>query len=337
MTDPSPPAPIWAVTTGEAGNRSQAEGLAAALGEPWRALAGYPPRPWSWLPSPWAARAGLERLLGPGSDSFSPPWPAVIVACGRRAATLALATRARCRRAGAPAPFLVQILDPQVGVRHFDMVVAPAHDRLTGPNVVTTQGALHRLTRARLAAGAEAWAPRLAGLPRPLVAVLVGGASHACPFSPGHARALAETLAAFARAHGVGLVVTPSRRTGPDNAALIARALSPLGALVWDGTGPNPYDGMLALADAILVTEESVSMVSEACFPGKPVYTLPMPGGSARHARFLADLRGQGFIRPFGGALEPWSPPAPLDEAARVAALVRQRLGWPPRSRGAER
>ncbi|WP_069187548.1 mitochondrial fission ELM1 family protein [Pararhodospirillum photometricum] len=318
MTAPS----VWALTTGEAGNISQAHGLAAALGRPWVARVGHIPAPWRWLPSPWGARAGLKRVLGPGSDSLAPPWPAMIIACGRRAATLSLAVRAA---AGPDRPVLIQLLDPQVSPRHFDLVIAPEHDGLRGPNVLTTLGALHRLTPARLAEGARVWAERFAALPSPRVAVLIGGASGAYRFGPEDADRLASQLAALA-AEGVGLMVTLSRRTGAANAARLRAALAPLGAYVWDGSGPNPYDGMLALADAVMVTEESVSMLSEACFTGKPVLALPLPGGSARFARFHHALIERGHVRRFTGTLELWTPPAPLDEPSRLAEELNRRF-----------
>ena len=120
-------------------------------------------------------------------------------------------------------------------------------------------------------------------------------------------------------------MVTPSRRTGPRNEAALRQALSGVPAAIWDGTGENPYFAYLAHADAILVTPDSVSMVSEACATGKPVFVVGDVPPSGKLRAFHDGLAAGGMTRPFTGRLETWHY-APLDETARVAHLVRERL-----------
>ena len=96
-------------------------------------------------------------------------------------------------------------------------------------------------------------------------------------------------------------------------------------AWIWDGTGDNPYLGMLALAEHLVVTEDSVSMVSEAASTGKPVYVAAMDGGSARLDTFHALLRVEGVTRLFDGKLSSWSY-EPLNETPRIAAEIRRRV-----------
>ena len=118
--------------------------------------------------------------------------------------------------------------------------------------------------------------------------------------------------------------MTASRRTGPGVVdALKARVPR---AWFWDGTGPNPYLGMLALAGHIVVTEDSVSMISEAISTGKPVYVAEMAGGSRRLAQFHASLMEDGIVRPFDGRLSQWRY-EPVNETPRIAAEVRRRMG----------
>ena len=120
-------------------------------------------------------------------------------------------------------------------------------------------------------------------------------------------------------------MVTPSRRTPAGLRAALAAGLGP--GAVWDGAGANPYPGMLALAEAAVVTADSVNMASEAASAGLPVLVAGVSGLSAKLARFQADFAAAGRARPFAGRLETW-PVAPLDEAGRVAAvLAREYLG----------
>lgn len=315
----------WVMTDGKAGMESQCIGLAEALGYAPEIKRIAPRVPWRWLPPQlWPpTAAGRLRALGPQGDRLSPPWPDILIASGRQAVAPAIAVR----RAARGRTFTVQIQNPTVDPCHFDLVVAPAHDRLNGDNVISTVGALHRVTPARLAAAAEQFRARYAGLPRPLVAVLLGGDNRQYMFSDSVATRLGDALVRLARESGAGLAVTPSRRTGTRALGIIAerlRGLPPGVSDIWDGSSDNPYFAMLALADAIVVTGDSVNMVSEACAAAKPVYVFDLDGGSTKFERFHAGMRARGLTRPFDGRLERWHV-VPPDDMARVVAEIRRR------------
>ncbi len=125
----------------------------------------------------------------------------------------------------------------------------------------------------------------------------------------------------------VGLALTPSRRTDPAVTRVLSETLAPLGALVWDGNGENPYFGMLALADAIVVTADSVSMISEAAATGAPVLVAELPGRSRRQAAFLRGLIDDGRVRLYQGRFEHW-PVVPVDDTAAAAEEMCRRFGY---------
>ncbi|MCK4869356.1 MAG: mitochondrial fission ELM1 family protein, partial [Alphaproteobacteria bacterium] len=215
---------------------------------------------------------------------------------------------------------------PRVDPAKFDLVTASAHDRLTGPNVRTTLGALHHVTREKLAAEARKFEARYAHLPRPLVAVLIGGANRVYRFDRATAERLADGLARICEESGCGLLITASRRTGPENEALLRERLKGLPAEIWDGAGDNPYFAFLGLADSIIVTGDSVNMVSEACYTGKPVHVFHLPGGGGtKFLCFHESLVETGITRPFKGWLENWQYD-PLDERTALASEIRGRL-----------
>ncbi len=207
---------------------------------------------------------------------------------------------------------MVQVQHPRMDPRRFDLVVVNRHDELTGPNVVVTRTALHRVTPARLAEAAQQWRPRFAHLQRPLVAVLVGGSNGRFRLDGAVGGELAGQLAAMMRRDEVGVAVTPSRRTDPAATQRLREALEPLGGYVWDGSGDNPYFGMLALADAIVVTMDSVSMISEAVATAAPVMLAVLPGRSRRNGLFTDALLAEGRVREFAGRFELW-PVTPLE------------------------
>ena len=311
-------ADCWILSDGKAGHENQSLGLAEALGCRTRVLRLEARAPWSWLPP-------FMRFGSFGGVRFQDgrphaPWPPLVIACGGDPAPAAAALR----RASGGASFVVQVQDAKLPPERFDLVVVPTHDRLRGANVLTTRGALTRVTPARLAMAARQFAADYDALPRPRVAVLIGGPNRAYTMSEAQARGLGRQLAELTRIQGAGLMVTLSRRTPPAAAAALKAELPGTGAAVWDGTGDNPYFGLLGLADALIVTGDSVSMVSEAAGTGKPLHIAELEGGTAKFARFHEDLRKAGITRPFNGRLEDWSYP-PLAESARIAEEIRSR------------
>ncbi len=302
------------MTSGEIGMESQAQGLAAAVGLPVDIKTVHLKWPWTWMPGHW-----VPNVL----DLPARSWPRLLITCGRRSVPFSIAIR----KESGGRTFTVHIQDPKVPSHYFDLVVAPRHDGLSGPNVEQSRVALHRVTRDGLAAAADHFAPRFAHLPHPRVAVLIGGVSTSYDFTAADAGKIGDQLAALAR-KGAGLMVTTSRRTGAENTALIAAKLTGTPHVLWTGEGENPYLGMLALADHILATPDSVSMVSEACFTGKPVQIIPLVGGGKRFDAFHEGLRRDGYARPFDGELESWSYEPP-DETHRIAAIIRERLSLP--------
>ena len=309
----------WVVTDGKVGMEIQGLGLAEALGFEPTVKRIQVRRPWRWLPPTWIPDP--IGSLGPKKDKLAPPWPDILIASGRQSVAVSVAIR----RAAAGRCFTVQIQNPAVDPALFDLIVAPRHDRLTAPNVCATIGAMNRITPARLAEAAAYFGPRWSDLPRPLIAVALGGNNKVYRLTGGIAADFARKLAELARQTGAGILVTPSRRTPPEVVTALRAALNGLPAWVWDGTGENPYLGYLALADVIVVTADSVNMVSEAASTGKPVYIVELEGGSRKFREFHGALREAGITRPFEGRLETWSY-EPLRDTQTAATEIRRRL-----------
>jgi mitochondrial fission protein ELM1 len=321
---------IRVVSDGRIGMENQALGLAEALQRlspseitvrrvKWRKAFDKLP---SALKAPW--------MLDPASDDPFPKageaWPDVWIATGR--ATLPLSLTAKRRSGGKT--FVVQTQDPRWRTGDYDLVVAPRHDGIAGPNVLSITGSPHRISAERLAEGAAAFADRLEPLPRPRVAVLIGGKSRAHDLPVGHAAELGMTVGDAIEAAGGSMMVTFSRRT-PEDAKEVFTAEMTCGdllpGLIWDGEGPNPYFAFLQFADHILVTEDSANMAAEAASTGKPVHILPMVATKPadKFARLHADLRERGAARPFDGTLESWTY-TPLVETDRAAREILNRL-----------
>lgn len=324
------PSTVWALADDRAGNRSQVLGVSEALGVPfdikeirYGRLARLP----SGLLG--ASLGGLtaesrKALLPPWPDkALLPPWPDIVIAAGRRAAPVLRAIK----RNGNGRPFVVQLMNPGSRLDDLDLVAVPAHDGVApAANVISTVGSPHRITPDRLAAARQEWLPRFQHLPLPRIAVLVGGSTKRRRFTPEMARTLARTVSQLAASAGGSLLISTSRRTAETAQHLIAAISVPHHAYRYGDPGENPYLGYLAVADVIVVTGDSVSMCTEACATGAPVYIHAPPGYAiAKHRRLHQSLFDHGCARPLGGTLETW-PYARINPAGAIAAEILERL-----------
>lgn len=317
MTSVSPASPLaWIVTEGMAGTENQCLGVAEALGvqpvikriglrQPWKTLSPY---------------IGFEKLESFSGDDLNAPWPDLVIASGRKSIAAV-----RYIKKQSPKTFIVQIQDPRIKSAAFDLVAVPEHDPTRGPKVLVTTASPNRVTPERLAAAREEFRDQFEPLPSPRVAVLIGGNSKAHKLTVEQTHDICEKMMSLIK-DKYGLMITTSRRTGAGNERIIRTQLQAENSFIWDGKSANPYFGMLAWADYIIVTSDSVSMMSDAATTGKPVYVLPLKGGSARLNRCLNVLLTRDVARFFDGFLEPYTYP-PLQDARNIADEIRRKSG----------
>lgn len=301
----------WIITEGLAGTENQCLGVAEALGVSPRVIRIELNEPWKTL-SPYL---GFESAAS-FKNMPAPPWPDLLIASGRKS----IAAARYIKKASGGKTFTVQIQDPRINPKAFDLVVVPAHDPTRGANVCVTTASPNRVTPARLEEAKKKFG-FLEAIKQPRAAVLIGGGSKAYEMTP----AILADLAAALKNLNAGLMITTSRRTGEKDKKILSGALEGTGAYIWDGTGNNPYFGLLAWADYILVTADSASMLSEAATTGKPVYMIPLPGGARRLDALHRNLQDKNAIRIFEGKLENWTY-APLRDAANAAAEIKKRF-----------
>ncbi|WP_297802116.1 mitochondrial fission ELM1 family protein [uncultured Brevundimonas sp.] len=318
------PLSIWVVSDGRAGIENQSLGLAEAIAAEtpaeitrfhirWKPMFDRLP---SAMKQPWMLEHG-DGLLK------KTPHPDVWIATGR--ATLPLSVRIKAASKGKT--FVVQTQDPRWKNSAYDLIVAPEHDGVTGPNVLSILGSPHRITPQKLADAAPAFAKQIEALPHPRVAVMIGGTSKAFDLTLDHAAILADLIAETVEELGGALLVTFSRRTPLMAQTIMTQRLSTLPGIIWDGAGENPLFAFLHYADHILVTEDSANMATEAASTGKPVHILPMVPlkPQTKFKRLHAALQARGASRPFDGTLPDWTY-EPLAETRRAALEILRRL-----------
>lgn len=342
---------VWVLDDPRVGTANQAIGIAERLGVPFRRvpmvwnnwtahLAGLMPRgslaglrqPSRGIAADLArSAAGVSLPAGRLPDGAAPSGavaarPELVISAGRRSGAVALWMKHQfgCR--------LVHCMSPGLGglLRYsmFDLLVIPEHDRpAPAPNVMPVLGAPHRVSPLLLRQARAAWHERLSHLPRPRVALLVGGPPRSTGMPPAMAHTLAKQVARLTAGRGGAVLATTSRRTGKEATEAVSAGLSQCLHLIyrWGEPGENPYHGFLANADAIVVTADSVSMISEACASTAAVYIALPELASPKQRMFAETLYQAGHARPLGNSVARWPRP-PLDEAGRVAAEIRRRF-----------
>ncbi len=304
------------LSDGLAGHDAQTLGIAEALGlEP--DIRRIHPRQFFELVAPFGPIDWREKEGRPGSP-IGPPWPDIALAAGRRALPyLKRLKRASCRKV-----FTVYVNRPATGRAAADLVVSPLHDGFFGPNVVTPITPANRASPELLARMRREPHPRVAALPKPRAALLVGGDNRHFKFTPPVAIALQEAARALFAA-GFGVMATASRRTPATIVEALRTALAEGPGWLWDREGENPYFSMLASADLIVVSADSVSMIGEAVATGAPVHIFAPSGGSPKIKLFLERLQSEGAVRPWTGTPESWTY-EPINETPKIAAAIRR-------------
>jgi mitochondrial fission protein ELM1 len=279
------------------------------------------------------------------SAPLEPPWPDIVIAGSRRSAPVARWIKKR----SAGKTRLVHLMHTQAPLKHFDLVVTTPQYRLPQQsNVLHNTGPLNPLPAQRLASEAELWRDRLAPLPHPWIAVLVGGNSSAYLFDTATAARLGREVNAVARDSGGSLLLTTSPRTAADSADALLDAIDcPAHVYRWRRNDPdNPYYAFLALADRLIVTADSASQLVEACQTGKPVQVFDWPrrpqrGFLKRTLHAWSRRRGDSALPPsrlldrlfdrlvYLGLIKPPRDFDALRRALRERGVLRQ-LGEPP-------
>lgn len=309
----------WLLSDGAAGNLRQAETLAELLGANARRIDVQLSLPWRWL-SPSYGRAPITAVKPP----LQPPWPDLVIGCGRRGAAALDALPAHAQGG----PLRVQILDPRCAVERYDAVVVPAHDRLRGPKVLTLTGSLNGIDE-RWLTDRRAEARYSLDCPSPRTLLLIGGPRRGTGFGLTELAELLRILQHWQARDSGCLWIALSRRTPSAWRKRIESFLPRLGShRLWrdTGDGPNPYPQWLASADRIVVTPDSVNMLSEACATGTPVLTHAPRGVHGRLGDLHRALRDSGRLRPLKLNWQPWTY-TPLREGPALVAALRELLG----------
>ena len=244
----------------------------------------------------------------------------LVISCGRKSVIPSIFLKKRFRNK----IMNIHIQDPKVLLNNFDFVIAPEHDGLEGKNVLKSKGAIHYLTEKELEENIDYLKPQIKK--EKVIVFIVGGPNKYYDFND-------ETInKIFAKAkknfinQGYQLIFIPSIRT-PKRIIDKAQNFFDNDQIIIPAVDKKAYLSSLKLADHIIVTCDSTSMISEAAMTGKPIYVAQMPAikKNTRFQKFFELFKSLDIIKNLEDTVQEWNYKK-LNETDRISGYIKKQF-----------
>jgi uncharacterized protein len=301
-------------TEGMHGMLSQAEGLSKALNLNFKHHTIKLKPFWNLIPpkfTPISENLLTEKFI---FDSK------VIISCGRKSVVPSIAFKKKYK----DKIFTIHIQDPKVNLKNFDLIICPNHDNLKGSNVLKTKGAIHYLTKKDIDKNSQYL--KIDKENKKIVTFILGGPNKYYDYSDSQINIIFNKVKNMFSPDKYKMIIVPSYRT-PEN--IIKKAFNAFSHnnLVIKTIDKNAYLSSLSLADIIIVTCDSTSMISEAAVTEKPIYVAYMKPikNNYRFEKFYTQFQDLGIIKNLNDGIDTWSYNQ-LDEVNRLAPVIKERM-----------
>ena len=246
----------------------------------------------------------------------------VIISCGRKSVIPSIHLKKNSNKK----VINIHIQNPKVNFKNFDFIVAPEHDGIKGDNVINTKGTIHYLSEHSIQTNKNYLDSFVKKDDRKIITLIIGGPNRYYAYSAKNIKKIFTKLKNLVEKNNLQLIVIPSMRT-PENIIHNAKEFFGENHTVIEDVDKKAYLSALAIAENIVVTCDSSSMISEAALTGKPIYIasiLPKKNDK-RFQRFRNLFRELNIIRNLGEEVEIWNYQK-LDETNRVANIIKQKI-----------
>lgn len=305
------------LTEGAHGMVSQVEGLAKALKLDFNHCFVNLKRPWRYFP------INLVPISKSVIDGKIPEQieNQILISCGKNSIISSLFLKRNNKNL-----FNIHIQNPKVNFSNFDLIVAPEHDQIIGSNVLSTFGALHYITKQEVESSNNFFSKYNLSEENKIVSLILGGPNRYYDFNEIDLGNIFLSIKDFFLDKGFKLILIRSRRT-PENIIDFAKKFFLNSAVIIDFVSKEFYLSALKISEAIIVTCDSTSMISECAITQKPIFVAKMKAKrrNKRFEYFLNSFKEKGIIRFLGENTDDWKYPA-LDETNRIATIIKERL-----------
>ena len=302
------------LTQGMHGMISQVEGLAKALNLNYKNQEIKLKKFWEFIP-PFLTPATLSVLET--NFIFDSK---VVISCGRKSVVPSIFLKKKFGNK----IMNIHIQDPKVSLNNFDFVIAPEHDGLEGKNVIKTKGAIHYLTEKELEENVNYLKPRIKK--EKVIVFIAGGPNKYYDFNDEIIEEIfVKTKKNFIN-QGYQLIFIPSMRT-PQRIIDKARNFFDDDQIIIQDIDKKAYLSSLKLANHIIVTCDSTSMISEAAMSGRPIYVAQMPAikKNIRFKKFFELFKSLEIIKNLGDGVEEWNYKK-LNETDRISGYIEKQF-----------
>ena len=305
------------LTEGYHGMISQVEGLAKALNADFQHKIVRLNWLWNYIPPKLSPVSRL--ILKDGQYITENEKFDLVVSCGRKSVIPSIFIKKKNKKI-----FTIHIQNPKVRFNNFDLIVAPEHDELKGENIITSKGAIHYITRLEIEKARPYLHNKIQN--EKIVSLILGGPNKYYNFSNEELTNIFGEIKSSFISQGYKAIIIPSMRT-PKRIIDLAITEFLTDGFVVNSVDKQAYLSSLAIANSIVVTCDSTSMISEAATSGKPIFVAHMQPkrNNYRFKRFYKLFRELGVIKNLGEKVESWAYDS-FNEAERIAAIINSRL-----------
>ena len=245
----------------------------------------------------------------------------IVISCGRKSVIPSLYLKNKYKSK----IINIHIQDPKVSLNNFDLVIAPEHDRITGSNVLTTKGAIHYLTKDELVLSQNYLKSKI-DPKKKIVSLIIGGPNRYYSYDDNVVDNVFLNIKKNFIQNNYQAIIIPSMRT-PKKIIEKAKNYFDNNQIIISNVDKKAYLSSLQLADHIVVTCDSTSMISEAALTGKPIYVAQMPTIKKNHRfkDFFNLFESLNIIKNLGAPIENWNYQK-LDETQRVSSYIKDKI-----------
>ena len=305
------------LTEGMHGMISQVEGMAKALNTEYSHKIVRLNFPWNFIPpkfTPVSQAILKDKIYITNNEK-----PDLIISCGRKSVIPSIFLKKKN-----PKIFTIHIQDPKVNLKNFDAIVAPEHDNLKGENVYNSKGAIHYITELEISKARQYLADKIKS--EKIVSLILGGPNKYYKFDKAELVEIFNEIKKIFVSDGYKIIIIPSMRTPKKIIDLAIREMSSCGHVV-NKVDKQAYLSAYALANYVIVTCDSTSMISEAATSGKPIFVAHMQPkkDNYRFRRFFELFKQMGITRDLGKKVETWTY-IKHNEAQRIALEIKNKI-----------
>jgi hypothetical protein len=305
------------LTQGMHGMISQVEGMAKALNTEYSHKIVRLSFPWNLVPPKFTPIS--EIILRDKTYLNESEMPDLIISCGRKSVIPSILLKKKN-----PKIFTIHIQDPKVSFKNFDAIIAPEHDNLSGDNVYSSKGAIHYITESEIKKAEPYLTNKIKS--QKLVSLILGGPNKYYGFNSDQIINIFSQIKSIFVSDGYKVIIIPSMRTPKETIDLAIKEMGSCGHVV-NKVDKQAYLSAYALANYVVVTCDSTSMISEAATSGKPIFVAHMKAkkNNYRFKRFFELFKQMGIIRDLGEKVETWTYNK-HNEAQRIAAEIQNKI-----------